>query len=363
MKKGIVIALAGVALSLLSGCSMFNKGVYYSIDNWVIRDNAVPRYFALYDVFYVYPSMIDNPEITYLNWSKGTISDMIYSFVTSQTTDIFDTAKQASHRDHAQRAEDVGRKVRVFSPFVHQVEHGKYIEAIKGNYTGRKSPLRPGIDDTVKALEHYFKYYHKKGRPFILVGQGQGAVDLYEAMKRCRKVKPSNGFVAAYFTGLPRISMLKINKDFNSRNIYAGVNEYDTGVVLAWNAREDITEESFMTDSNSYSINPINWRIDGMLAQQSEDKGSSFYDFHAQDILHRKVKHINLTDAYVDQGVLVFNEEQIHRMFEGARLGECEFQTNLYSLYNMNIVWNAEKRVQQYLYKKSWHKENVSKDE
>ncbi len=362
MKKGIVIVLICSALFLLSGCAMFDKGLYYSIDNWVIRDNAVPRYYAMYDVFYVYPSMVNNPEITYINWTKDNIGDSIYNFTVTQTSDIFDIAHNAYKREHENNT-DRGSMVRIFSPFIHQVEHGKYIEAIKGNYTSRKSPLRPGINDTVKALEHYFKYYHKKGRPFILVGHGQGAVDLYEAMKKCRKVNPSNGFVAAYFTGLPRISMQKINKDFNSRNIYAGVNEFDTGVVLVWNARPNVNEDSIFIDKNSFSINPVNWRIDGTIAQKSDDKGASVYNFVTDDLTVRKYKYQNLCDAYVDQGVLVFNEKQVRERFQDAILGECDFQTNLYSLFNMNVVWNAEMRVMQYLYKQLWHREHVSKDE
>ncbi len=379
MKQRVLFLMLVAFLTLLSGCATSKKKIYYSIENWAVRDNAVPRYYAIYDVFFIYPSMVQNQNETYLNWTKQyvtdhKISDFIASYVNSQTVDIFDTEDNFKFKkENAGKINDIGRKVRIFAPLVHQVEHGKYIEALReGNYASRKSLVRRGIDDTLKALEHYFKNYHKKGRPFVLVGQGQGAVDIYEAMKRCRKVNPSNGFVAAYLIGLPHTSMEKINKDFNSRGISAGVNEYDTGVVLAWNPRGKHIEDSLLTDDDSYAINPIHWDIDGTVTDMGDDLGSSFFDYDA-DIENRQEEadgHIettielkNFTEAYVDRGVLIFNDEVLIHNFPHVIVDEEKLHFHLYSLFNKNIVANAERRVIQYLYKRLWHRENVSKDE
>ena len=367
MKRAILISMLAAVASVFTGCiSSQKKALYYSMDNWVIRQNAVPRYFAVYDVFYVYPTMLDNSRVTYLNWSKPPLYDDIYNYTSTQTTEIFDTAANMKHKGERAASFEVGSKVRVFAPFVHQVEYTKYMDLIKDdNYAGRKSPLRPGIKDTLRALNHYLKYYHKKGRPFILYGQGQGAIDLYEAMRRCPKVKPSNGFVAAYFTGIPRLTMEKINKDFNRRGIYAGVDEYSTGVVLSWNIQTKYNPESPFIMPYGYVINPINWRIDSMEATIEEDKGSSFYDFNAEHISEKKLigEHLSSAEIEIDRGVLMVDEQQLVDFFPNIKLGEGEFRGNIYSLFGRNVVENAEKRVLQYLYKSLWHKEKVSRDE
>ena len=367
-------------LFIFAGCATSKRGVYYSIDSWAVRDNAVPQYYALYDVFFVYPSMIENPDITYINWTKtnndkSRIFDVITDYVNSQAVDIFDTEGNKIYKaEHNAKKMDIGRKVRIFSPFIHQVEHGKYIEEIRtGNYLHRGSPVQRGIEDTLRAFEHYFKSYHKKGRPFVLVGQGQGAVDIYEAMKRCRKITPSNGFVAAYLTGLPHVTMEQINKDFNKRGIYAGVNEYDTGVILAWNVRGKHVENSIFTDEDSYAINPLSWRIDGTVADMNMDMGSNLFDFkpdmenssnEAGAKRNTIIEMGRFTETYVDRGVVIFDDMALrHLTSEKAILDEESLHCHLYSLFNKNIVTNAEKRVIQYQYKQLWHRENISVDE
>ena len=371
--KSLLVTIICVVAAMLSGCATSKNALYYSVDNWVIRDNAVPRYYAIYDVFYVYPSMVENPEVTYINWTKDNINETILNYARSQTSDIFDTTLNIRIKaENKAKIKDIGSRVRIFCPYVHQLEHGKYIETIKrADYASRKSPLRNGINDTLKALEHYFKYYHKKGRPFILVGQEQGAVDLYEAMKRCSKVKPSNGFVAAYFTGLPHTSKQKIYDDFHRRGISAGVGEFDTGVILAWNARTGHAVKPLLTSVNDYVINPINWRTDGAVAKKEDDKGTLFYDYLAPNEINLEdekkpdtaVPVDNLCDAYIDNGVLLVNEEQIRDAFPHVILGEGVFHSHMDSMFNKNVVYNAEQRVLQYLYKQRWNKANVSKDE
>ena len=96
MKQRVLFLMLVAFLTLLSGCATSKKKIYYSIENWAVRDNAVPRYYAIYDVFFIYPSMVQNQNETYLNWTKQyvtdhKISDFIASYVNSQTVDIFDT--------------------------------------------------------------------------------------------------------------------------------------------------------------------------------------------------------------------------------------------------------------------------------
>ena len=51
MKKVALFLLYLALLALLPGCASFKKEVYFTIDNWAVRENAVPRYYAVYDVY------------------------------------------------------------------------------------------------------------------------------------------------------------------------------------------------------------------------------------------------------------------------------------------------------------------------
>lgn len=55
MKSRIPIAAEVVLLAgILVGCKT-PPSPYVSVENWVIRQNAVPSYFADYDVLFLYP--------------------------------------------------------------------------------------------------------------------------------------------------------------------------------------------------------------------------------------------------------------------------------------------------------------------
>ena len=145
---------------IFAGCQ---TNPYTYSDNWVVRQNATPKYFAEYDVFYVYPALQ-----TPMMWETNKdAAENIFNYVSFHTTNVF------------------GKKVRVFAPLVHQLPQEEY-DAIL-NSPGYKNPwktaLKPGIQDTIMALRFYLENYQKDEQPFIMLGHGQGALYLYEALK------------------------------------------------------------------------------------------------------------------------------------------------------------------------------------
>lgn len=148
MNRCRVVARAFV-LALLAGC-LTPRSPYFHVENWVVRQNAVPTYFAAYDVLFVAPG--EEPSAT-----------RRHGRVTAQT-------------------QAFGRGARVFAPVV------------------RAAPEAEAVRETAEAVRFYLQTYHPEGRPYVLVGAGDaGARALAGALAELGSaVSPDDGLVAAY---------------------------------------------------------------------------------------------------------------------------------------------------------------------
>ena len=258
----MIVIAAAFALCAVVGCS----SMYDTTNNWAVLDSDVPEYAADYDVFYLYPSFLKTTKGMYLNWHYADVSGRLRRMVRLPLEKQF------------------GPKVRLFSPFVPQLSFDRCHEIMKAaeekawKVNWYNSDFRAAIDCTVEALLYYMSI-KSDSRPFILLGHGQGALILYEAMKRCSAVKPSNGFVAAYFFGIPGITPERIDDDFGGRGIKAAKDDSEIGVVAVCNIRlpGDKLENTFASRGGAV-INPINWRTDAVPAAADEHAGAVFYN-------------------------------------------------------------------------------------
>ena len=62
------------------------------------------------------------------------------------------------------------------------------------------SPLIASSDDLEEALNWYFRYHHRKGRPFIFIGEGEGGRLLKEYERNDAEDLKEMGLVASYYT-------------------------------------------------------------------------------------------------------------------------------------------------------------------
>lgn len=147
-----VLATA-VLVAAVVGCSSVRP--YESRASWVLRQNAVPQYFATYDVFYVYPAQSEESV-----WMSKAGASTLYD--------------DAKHR----LCEVLGKKVRVFSPCVRE---------------------SAAVQDTAEALRHYLVSYHDEGRPFQVVVEGRDEA-FVEALRKemGKKFSAKNGFIALH---------------------------------------------------------------------------------------------------------------------------------------------------------------------
>lgn len=327
-----------VVFSIGAGCS--GIPFYENPSNWVIRESATPSYSADFDMFFMYPSQVRKTAGETYNWMHKNQFEDTFRYVKTHSSD------------------QVQQTARVFSPFVPQLGYDRYIELLKArqahpekfDYSG--TPLALAVKHTVMALKYYLKHYNPDARPFVLVGQGQGALILYEAMKECSKIKPKNGFVAAYLIGLPGITSAQIMEDFGSRGILPASGQYDSGVIIVCNAhlpgQQDFRGFSRTSD---YVINPLNWRTDSVPADPALNQGSVFYAKSARRT-SQKIRVIpRFCGAVVDtkNGGLILTgikpQNQLH-------LTEFAFASDIWGIFMRNICINARERSIEFIFKR-----------
>ena len=161
-------AARALALALLAGCST-PPSPYSHAENWVVRQNAVPVYFAAYDVIFVAPGA--EPSAT-----------RRHGRVTAQT-------------------QPFGRGARVFAPVV------------------RAASETEAVRETAEAIRFYLATYHPDGRPYVLVGAGEsGARALAGALADLgTEVSPDDGLVVAYPPALPGAAAEAVAADARAR--------------------------------------------------------------------------------------------------------------------------------------------------
>lgn len=323
---------------IAAGCS--GIPFYENPANWVIRESATPPYAADFDMFFMYPSQVKKTAGETYNWMHKNHFEDTFRYVKTHSSD------------------QVQQTARSFSPFVPQLGFDRYMELLKARQANpakfdySRSPLAPAVKHTVMALEYYLKHYNPDARPFVLVGQGQGALILYEAMKECSKVKPKNGFVAAYLIGLPGISADQIRKDFGSRGILPASGQYDAGVIVVFNVHLPGQQDfrSFIRPSD-YVINPLNWRTDAVPAEAALNQGAVFY-IKDQRKTSRKIHVVpRFCGAVMDTkngGLILTGIKPQNQLL----LTEFVFASDVWGIFMRNICTNARERAVEFNFKR-----------
>jgi len=259
-----------------------------------------------------------------------------------------------------------GPRVRGFSPFVPMLDFNEY-DAIISEFKKENRPdfdfyhtkLKVPIDYMVEALDAYFKHFNPDDHPFVIYGHGQGALVLYEAMKRCGKVKPSRGFVAAYLFGLPGVTDEKIHSDFRWRHIkpVCSHDSFSTIAVCNTRAPGEPLERTLAMPGGAV-VNPLNWRRDNTPAGRDMNRCAVFFDHRATNPT-LKVKRIpKFCGAVVDPENGVINlievQKKNHRNENYSfKIGERYFWSDSWGVFSQCVVDNARERVLMFRFSKT----------
>ena len=321
---------------LVAGCG--GSAFYDNSRNWVIRNNEIPAYSSDYDVFYLYPSQMVHTSGPTLNWFQEGLTETIRHYASVMTSDL---AKY---------------HVRIFSPFIPQLGFDSYSKLMEErnkspeNFAYRKSGLEPAIRHTVMALKYYLKHYNPGGgRPYVIIGQGQGAVVLYEAMKEVADVTPAKGFAAAYFQGLPGVTAETIHQDFHFRGIVPASGRYDFGVIVLFNT--SLPGENAMPASGTCVINPLNWRTDAQPAAADQNPGSTFCLRPGGRL--RQIPRFCGATVDPEKGLVLLTGVPERPKFQ---LGEQAFPSDAWGVFSASISRNAGERIREYLFRRQLEK-------
>ena len=327
------LAVAGV----LAGCWTSSPEIPFGyVENWVIRQNAVPPYFAEYDVLYVWP---------YISRSGERDSDL--------DTDKARASFQRDLTDYM-TVDAFGNKARVFSPIIHRMNPALYdiYEAEElADWSGTEAC--PSVEEVVDAVKYYLKTYHPAKRPYVIIGHGQGSMMVYEALKKLRRhVTPQDGCVAVYLPNLPPALIARIPKDFGGwmHPLRPARSRYDTGVIAAW--REVTESESAGIATNRTAelefgfLNPLTWSA-RRPAPASLCAEARYYDAVTTNVLERRQSIPGFCSA------TPLGTNGLLRVVSAVR-PEVPLSGDCVSLFTGNIVLNVRDRVYRYRMKLRW---------
>ncbi|MBO4633180.1 MAG: DUF3089 domain-containing protein [Lentisphaeria bacterium] len=317
-----------------SGCAVAPQSDFYAErNNWVLCDSGNPD--AEYDVFYIYPTLegkAKTPEMEWLN--NPDLQKKISGFTQAQTYGV------------------LGKNIRAFAPYVHQLTYQSVWDIMSKRPLSKAEwkHFERGMKETVAAFQYYLRHYNQ-GRPYILLGHSQGSMDLYYLIEHCPEIKKENGFVAAYLIGLPHAKTAEIKRDFGSR-VKVAQNADGLGVIAVWNTQNAEANASFMAGKGCYCINPLNWRTDSVPAGSEMHLLAYFYDYRDGSVKTQK----GMFGAQVDpeRGVLIVDLPSNSVWDAKGFMGKGIFHMNDVWFFAGNLRANAEHRVR--LWKKEYKK-------
>lgn len=221
--------------------------------NWArLPEAGAPR--RTVDVFYVYPTVVADLENPLMSWRDEEIRRKTVRIARQQTGMFEDFAN-------------------IYAPFVRQLEFHRVMEAISREPPAYEA-MRVGVDDVRAAFRHYLEQWNR-GRPYVLLGHSQGAMDLFLMMKEdFGNPSVSSNLVAAYLIGMA----LHPDDLAGCPHLRLAQGSNDVGVIASYNSEAPGAARSPFSGPGTYGINPLNWRTDGEPASRSLNLGAVFFD-------------------------------------------------------------------------------------
>ena len=225
--------------------------------SWIVCDSDAEGDF---DVFYIYPTLVSSAEKPLMDPGDPATAAKARRFTLAQTREL------------------LPKRARLFAPFVRQLENRRCLDELKRGVPPEKGGMKTGIDDTAAAFDHYLRHFNH-GRPFILLGHSQGAIDLYCLLRDRREISPAKGFIAAYLPGLPKITAKRFAADFAGRSIHPATGEEDVGAVIVWHTQAPGASDELFAVPGGLCINPLNWSTGREAAGAEKNIESALYDW------------------------------------------------------------------------------------
>ena len=159
-------------------------------------------------------------------------------------------------------------QTRMFAPYYRQGAMKIY----ELSPEARESYLELAYSDVSAAFSYYLEH-ENNGRPILLAGFSQGADMCYRLLEEYfGEDELFDRLVAVYGIGWPVTE--EMTKAYPQ--IRPAAAEDDLGVVISFDCEAPEVTETFINPASqkALSINPLNWKTDGTVADRSENPGS-----------------------------------------------------------------------------------------
>ncbi len=205
---------------------------------------------------------------------------------------------------------------------------------------------RSVVPDITKAFAYYMNKINN-GRPFILVGNSEGAAALLLMMKDLfDNPLISNNMIAAYLLGTS-----VTERDMKEYPFLRFVQQSDdTGVIISWNTEgEKVTANNPYVFDDTLVINPTTWSYTEEFISNSKHKGATFYDDEGNKIID--INKFSSTQIDPIRRVLVaFNPDSgFYTIWNSQRVPRGVYHLQDFTFFFENIRMNVKERIASYL--------------
>ncbi len=226
--------------------------------NWVILPQ-VDHPPHLIDVFYVYPTVVADADRALLRWETEAVREKTEN-ISRQQSGVF------------------GSFANIYAPYCRQLEFYRAWAALTGPDAPDYEPMNQGIQDVREAFHYYMEHFNQ-GKPYILLGHSQGAMDLFFLMKEeFDDPDIATNLVAAYLIGMS----IRPEDIQDAPFLRFAQSSNDTGVIITYNSELPGATNTPFSNPGAFCINPLNWRTDTEPAPETLNLGAVFFDGHNQ---------------------------------------------------------------------------------
>ena len=303
---------------------------YGRADEWVILGTNTAAKTSGFDVFYIYPTLTNDPDRPLMDRTDPTVAAKTRSFATAQTKPLAEAG------------------ARIFAPFVRQASYGAAISALlnPGDPSAERV-LANGKRDTLVAFRTYLQRWND-GRPFVLLGHSQGAMDLFALLRDEPSITPENGFVAAYLPGLPHLTPETFREALGTRFPFA-TSPHGVGVVATWHTQsEDCEENPYFTTPNGLCVNPLTWTTNATPAPASLNRFAELYDYRNPGKAANRYPAFCGATLLPERGAIAVPLPSDSQWDARCFMGRGCFHMNDIWFFAGNIASNAVERVREW---------------
>jgi len=282
--------------------------------------DAVPKNSGLHDeqataaadVFFIHPTTFFLPK----SWNAAVNQEKLNRFTDRTTIRQQASVFNAAGRIYAPRY----RQATLYSFFDEQTPNGQ-------------AALDLAYVDVKAAFQYYLAHYNR-GRPIIIASHSQGTAHATRLLHAFFDTDPAlrRRLVAAYLIGY------KVKPD-EYQTIRPCADSLATGCFIAYNSVA--TGHDFPPFRPFAVTNPLTWTLDTLVAPAALNRGGVSLDLKRIDP--------QVTDAKIHQGLLWITPPKIpgYPRFRLPGRPELRYSFHLsdYSLFYMNIRYNAQARV------------------